>query len=87
MILSVVYKKYGIYRYNAYQDTGSDLSFTLAMLDENNDGVVLNGIYSRDTSNIYAKPVIKGESTYKITEEEKEAIKRAIESYGRITEK
>ena len=73
-------QKMGIYRYNAYQDTGSDLSFTLAMLDENNDGVVLNGIYSRDTSNIYAKPVLNGDSTYKITDEEREAIKRAIES-------
>lgn len=31
-----------MYRYNAYKDTGSDLSFTLALLDENNDGVVLN---------------------------------------------
>lgn len=50
------------------------------MLDENNDGVVLNGIYSRDTSNIYAKPVVNGNSQYKITEEEKEAIKRAMES-------
>lgn len=77
-ILRVVYKEYGIYRYNAYKDTGSDLSFTLALLDEKNNGVVLNGIYSRDMSNIYAKPVQNGESSYKITEEENEAIKMAI---------
>lgn len=73
-------QKVGIYRYNAYKDTGSDLSFTLALLDENNDGVVLNGIYSRDMSNIYAKPIVNGDSTYKMTDEEKEAIKRAINS-------
>ena len=73
-------QKIGIYRYNAYQDTGSDLSFTLALLEEKNDGVVLNGIYSRDMSNIYAKPVENGKSSYKITEEESEAIKRAINS-------
>lgn len=79
-ILNIVFKKCGIYRYNAYKDTGSDLSFTLALLDENNDGVVLNGIYSRETSNIYAKPVSNGESTYKMTDEEKEAIKRAMNS-------
>ena len=72
-------QKVGILRYNAYKDTGSDLSFTLAMLDENNNGVVLNGIYSRETSNIYAKPVEKGKSTYILSEEEQEAIRRAIE--------
>ncbi|MCI8397572.1 MAG: DUF4446 family protein [Clostridia bacterium] len=73
-------QKIGIYRYNAYKDTGSDLSFTLALMDENNDGVVLNGIYSREMSNIYAKPLVKGKSEYKITEEESEAIKRALNS-------
>ena len=52
-------QKIGIVRYNAFKDTGSDLSFTLALLDENNNGVVLNGIYSREMSNIYAKPVEK----------------------------
>ena len=71
-------QKVGVYRYNAYKDTGSDLSFTLALLDEKNNGVVLNGIYSREMSNIYAKPVENGTSSYKTTEEEEEAIKRAI---------
>lgn len=73
-------QKVGIYRYNAYKDTGSDLSFTLAMLDERNNGVVLNGIYSRDMSNIYAKPIENGNSPYKMTDEENEAVKRAINS-------
>lgn len=73
-------QKIGIYRYNAYKDTGSELSFTLALLDESNSGVVLNGIYSREMSNIYAKPITNGQSTYKITEEEREALKRAMNS-------
>ena len=71
-------QKVGIVRYNAYKDTGSDLSFTLALLDENNNGVLLNGIYSREMSNIYAKPVENGESKYTLSEEEKKAIERAI---------
>ncbi len=71
-------QKVGIYRYNAYKDTGNDLSFAVALLNEKNDGVVFNGIYSREMSNIYAKPIIKGESKYKITEEEQKALKRAI---------
>ena len=76
-------QKIGMYRYNAFKDTGSDLSFTLALLDENNDGVVLNGIYSREMSNIYAKPVKNGQSSYTITEEESKAIKKAIDT-GKI---
>ena len=73
-------QKIGIVRYNAFKDTGSDLSFALAMLDEKNNGVVLNGIYSREMSNIYAKPVENGKSKYTISEEEQEAIDRAINS-------
>ena len=72
-------QKVGMVRYSAFKDTGSDLSFAVAMLDENNDGVVFNGIYSREMSNIYAKPVKNGVSEYTLSEEEKEAIRRAIE--------
>lgn len=77
-------KKVGIVRYNAFKDTGSDLSFALALLNENNDGVVLNGIYSREMSNIYAKPIKDGKSKYTISEQEQEAIDKAIESNGYI---
>lgn len=73
-------QKVGIVRYSAFQDTGSDLSFSLALLDEKNNGVVMNGIYSREMSNIYAKPVKDGKSQYTLSEEEQEAIKRAIEN-------
>ena len=75
-------QKIGIVRYNAFKDTGSDLSFALAMLDEKNNGVVLNGIYSREMSNIYAKPVEKGKSKYTLSEEEQQAIQKAIEDNG-----
>lgn len=78
--LSKCIQKIGIVRYNAFKDTGSDLSFTLALLDDNNDGVVLNGIYSREMSNIYAKPVHEGKSTYTTSQEENEAIEKAINS-------
>ena len=71
-------QKIGIVRYNAFKDTGSDLSFSLAILDDYNNGVVLNGIYARDSSNIYAKPVENGASKYVLSNEEKEAINRAI---------
>lgn len=73
-------QKVGIVRYNAFKDVGSNLSFTLALLDNNNNGVVLNGIYSRDNSNIYSKPVKDGKSEYVLSEEEKEAIEKAVNS-------
>ena len=77
--LATSIQKIGLIRYNAFKDTGSDLSFTLALLNEKNTGVVLNGIYSREMSNIYAKPVEEGISTYTLSEEERQAIKKAIE--------
>ena len=67
-------QKIGLVRYNAFKDTGSDLSFTLAILDDYNNGVVLNGIYARDSSNIYAKPVENGQSKYVLSNEEKKLL-------------
>lgn len=77
--LSTSIQKVGLVRYSAFKNTGSDLSFTLALLNEKHTGVVLNGIYSREMSNIYAKPVENGTSTYTLSEEEQQAIKKAIE--------
>ena len=71
-------KNIGLVRYNAYKDTGSNLSFALAILNEHNTGIVLNGIYGRDTSNIYAKPVVEGNCEYALSKEEKEALDKAI---------
>jgi uncharacterized protein YoxC len=82
--ISKCIQKIGMVRYNAYKDTGSDLSFTLALLDEKNDGIVLNGIYSREMSNIYAKPIKDGNSTYTLSKEEKEAIEKAINENKKI---
>ena len=73
-------QKVGIVRYSAFKDTGSDLSFAAALLDEKNNGIVFNGIYSREISNIYAKPVENGNSKYTLSDEEVEAIEKAVKS-------
>lgn len=70
-------QKIGLVRYNAFKDVGSDLSFTLALLDNNDNGVVLNGLYGSEASNIYAKPIKNGESSYQLSGEEKYAIEIA----------
>lgn len=72
------FQKIGVVRYNAYKDAGNDLSFAVALLDEKNNGIVFNGIYSREMSNIYAKPIVNGESKYTLIDEEKQALRKAI---------
>ncbi|TVY10705.1 DUF4446 family protein [Paenibacillus cremeus] len=68
----------GIHRYNAFAESGSDLSFSVAVLDEKQDGVVLTGIHSRDHTYVYAKPIEQGQSSYTLSPEEKEAITRSV---------
>ncbi len=76
--ISLCIKKIGMVRYSAFKDTGSDLSFALALLNDNNDGVLLNGIYSREMSNIYAKQIKEGKTINKLTEEEERALEIAL---------
>lgn len=72
-------QKTSIVRFNAFPDTGSDLSFAVALLDANNNGFVLSSLYGRNESRIYAKPIQGGKSTYTLSEEEKNAIAKAME--------
>lgn len=71
-------QKVGVVRYQAIQNMGADLSYTVALLDENNDGVVFNGIYGRDGCYTYAKPIKEGKSSYNLSDEEIQAIENAI---------
>lgn len=71
-------QKVGVVRFSAFEDTGSDLSFSLAMLDGKKNGVVLSSIYGRSESRVYAKPVVAGQSTYYLTDEEKGALDKAM---------
>lgn len=66
--------KLGIKRYNAFSDQGSDLSFSLALMDEMDNGIVMSGLHNRDSSYVYAKPLEQGSSKYALSPEEKEAI-------------
>lgn len=71
-------QKVGVVRYQAIQNMGADLSYTVALLDENDDGVVFNGIYGRDGCYTYAKPIQEGKSSYNLSDEELQAIEKAI---------
>lgn len=76
--VSTCIKKVGMVRYSAFKDTGSDLSFALAMLNDNNDGILFNGIYSREMSNIYAKQIKEGKTNSKLSDEERQALEIAL---------
>lgn len=67
-------QKVGIVRYNAFDNVGSDLSFSIALLDNNDDGLVISSLYSRDSSSTYAKPVLGSKSKYALSAEEIKAI-------------
>ena len=65
-------------RYDAFEDVGGRLSFSCALLDDAGNGVVLTSINGRQETRVYAKPVQKGVSSYNLSLEEEEAIRRAL---------
>ena len=76
-------QKFGMVRYNAFEEMGGNLSFSLALLDDHGDGVVLTSISGRTEARMYAKPVRNLESSHNLSEEEREAISNAIAGYER----
>lgn len=68
----------GVVRFNPFADKGGDQSFAVAFLDDHHDGVVFTGLHSRADVRVYAKPIVGGTSTYPLTNEESEAINRAL---------
>lgn len=71
-------KKVGLVRFNPFRQLGGNQSFSLALLDEESNGVVLSALHSRDSTRVYAKPVVGGkEADYTLSDEEKEAVKIA----------
>lgn len=71
-------QKIGIIRFNPFSEVGSDQSFAVALLDGNNNGCVITGLYTREGNRIYAKPVTGGKSQYFLSKEEEQAIEKAI---------
>lgn len=68
----------GLLRFNAFPDMGGDLSFALALLNTQGNGVVLCSLVGRDDCRIYAKDVVRGKSHYLLSDEEKSAITKAL---------
>lgn len=73
-------QKVGIIRFNPFGEVGSDQSFSIALLNEENNGVVITSLYNREGNRIYGKPINKGQSSYSLSREELIAIEKAKNS-------
>ncbi len=67
----------GIVSYNAFDNVGNNMSFSIAALNDKKDGVVLTGIYTRENSYVYSKEIINGQPVKELSKEEKEALNKA----------
>ena len=76
-------QKFAIVRYDAFGDMGGQLSFSVALLDEHGDGVVITSINGRTETRSYAKPVRGMTSAHNLSDEEREAIASAVSGTGR----
>ena len=75
-------QKVGIVRFNPFSEVGGDQSFSIALLDGNDDGLVLTSFYTREGNRVYGKPIKAGASRYALSKEEINAIETA-KKYGR----
>lgn len=73
----------GIVRFNAFKDMGGDLSYAVALLDQQGDGVVLSSIFGMEDARTYAKPIKGGKSSYQLSEEEEQAIQQVAKAIRR----
>jgi hypothetical protein len=67
----------GLVRFNPFADTGSDQSFAIALLDDDGNGVVISSLHGRAGTRIFAKPILRGEATHTLSDEEREALSTA----------
>jgi len=70
-------QKVGLVRFNPFNETGGDHSFSMSVLDANDTGFVITGLHTRERTRLYVKSVSRGKSEYELSKEEKEAIIKA----------
>ena len=78
--LRYAFSKMGMLKYDAFNEMGGKLSFALALLDNRNNGFLINAMHSREGCYTYVKEIINGESYINLGEEEKKALNKAINS-------
>lgn len=76
--LQHVYQKTGLVKYDAFREMSGKLSYALALLDKENNGVMINSMYSREGCYSYVKTIVGGKCSIEMSEEEQEALKIAV---------
>ena len=78
-INKTIIRKVGIVRYNPFQNMGGNQSFVIAMMDSKNNGFLISSLFTKEGNRVYAKTIKQGKSDYVLSEEENEAINKAID--------
>ncbi len=78
--MKFTFQKVGLVKYDAFNEMGGKLSFSLALLNASNDGFVLNAVHSREGCYTYIKEIIDGNSIIVLAQEEQEALNMAMEA-------
>lgn len=76
--LKITYQKTGLVKYDAFREMSGALSYSLALLDKENNGVLISSMYSREGCYTYAKDIVNGGCKINLSEEEQEALKQAV---------
>lgn len=76
--LKITYQKTALVKYDAFREMSGALSYSLALLNKENNGVLISSMYSREGCYTYAKDIVNGECKLNLSEEEAEALKQAI---------
>jgi len=74
-------QRVGMVRFNAFSDVGGEMSFVIALLDDEGNGVTVSSLYGRAEARVYAKAIVKGESASALGAEEIKAIAQAMRKY------
>ena len=78
--MKFTFQKVGLVKYDAFNEMGGKLSFSLALLNETDNGFVMNAVHSREGCYTYVKEIIDGNAVIVLSEEEKEAVEMAKKS-------
>lgn len=86
-ILLHTFQKVGMVKYDAFHEMGGKLSFSLALLDQKNDGFIINAMHSREGCYTYIKEILNGNSIIVLADEEREALNIALGKKEKMIEK
>ncbi len=72
--LSECVRNISVSRFKAFESGSSNQSFSISLVNEKGDGVVITSLHNRDRVSTFAKPISKYESTHELTDEEKQVL-------------